>query len=173
MGYRSTFLSFLLIICTSSMVHCSLLGDNILDRNIIPDITGISRVRVTGVLSCPFPPVVRNELSLPAGLNVALTCGEKRTVISDAVTDTSGFFEITLNTVQTSLLHPDQCDNCRIAVRGTSASACIVYPGRRGALLAPINCHDTIVETLHGDEQGRGTAVHYKAEPFYFDPSYY
>lgn len=172
MRFQFVFLiSFLLIIiCMSSIAHCDLL-DNIVDRNIITDITGISRVSVFGVVECPFPALVTNEPSLPAGLNVVLTCDKGRTVISNAVTDTQGFFRITLNTLQTSLFHPNQCDECRLSVRGHYGT-CILYPGRHGALFAPINCRDVVVEQLHGDEQGRDNVMQYKGEPFYFDPRF-
>ncbi|EXC30735.1 hypothetical protein L484_027910 [Morus notabilis] len=119
----------------------------------------------------PVPAVVTNDPSLPAGLNVALTCDEGRTLISNVVTDTQGFFSITLNTLQTSLFHPNQCDKCRLVVKGHYGT-CILYPGRRGSLLAPMNCRDVVVEQLHGDEQGRDNVMQYKAEPFYFDPRF-
>lgn len=171
MAYRpALFLSFLLIICTSPVVHCSLL-DDVVDQNIISDVTGIGLVSISGVVQCYFPPPSVNEPSLPAGMKVALMCDGKRTVINDAVTDTNGFFEITLNTLQNFLFRPNKCDACRLVVTGTSAASCGVLPERRGALLAPINCRDVVVEQLHGDEQGRKVAK-YKAEPFYHDPSY-
>lgn len=165
-------LSFLLLIiyCMSSMTHCALL-DNIVDPNIVRDITGIGQVGISGVVQCQFPSHQRNDPSLPAGLNVVLACDKDRTVISNAVTDTNGFFEITLNTLQASIFHPNQCDECRIVVKGTSIG-CRAVPGRRGALLAPINCRDAVAEQLHDDKQGYVTSVHYKAKSFYFDPSY-
>lgn len=175
MAYRSVLLLSisLAIFCMSTMANCSLL-DNVVDPNIISDTTGIESVTIFGTAQCPFPPpVIRpNEASLPAGINVALTCDGGRTVISDAVTDTTGFFKITLNTLQSSIFHPNQCSrDCRIAVSSTFAG-CGVVPGRRGNLLAPINCRDVVVQQLRGDEQGHSNAVYYKAEPFYFDPLY-
>lgn len=169
MAYLSMLLSFSLIICMSSMAHCSLLGSI---GNILPDFTGINSVRVSGILECPFPTPLRNEQSLPAGINVALTCDGGRTVISNAVTDTKGFFDITLDTLQSSILHPNQCDKCRITVRRNSIASCGVFLGHRGAILAPINCRDVVVEQLHGDEKRHDNVVQYKTEPFYFDPSY-
>ncbi|EXB39100.1 hypothetical protein L484_016570 [Morus notabilis] len=170
MGYRSMFLSYMLIICMVSMASSDLL-EGIVDPNIIPDITGIRQVRVFGVVECPFPAATQRKTTLSTGTDVVLRCNDKRTTISDVVTDTNGFFEITFNTLETSLFHPNQCDRCFIVVRGTDAAGCFVSPARRGALLAPINCRDVVVERLH-DEQGHRDVLHYEAGPFYFDPSY-
>ncbi|EXC10462.1 hypothetical protein L484_008629 [Morus notabilis] len=173
MAYRSVLLLSisLAIICMSIMVNCSLL-DNVVDPKIISDTTGIESVTIFGTAQCPFPPLARpNEASLPEGINVALTCDGGRTLISNALTDTTGFFKITLNTLQSSIFHPNQCSDCRIAVSSNFAG-CGVFPGRRGSLLAPINCRDVVVQQLRGDEQGHSNAVYYKAEPFYFDPLY-
>ncbi|EXC30736.1 hypothetical protein L484_027911 [Morus notabilis] len=97
------------------MAHCDLL-DNIVDRNIIPDITGISRVSVFGVVECPFP-------ALPAGLLEVLT--ELLSSLRDEIPLIQTFMgKWSLIRAKLNDLHPQFADNCAVVSNsGNSGSS--------------------------------------------------
>ncbi|PON40040.1 hypothetical protein TorRG33x02_341370 [Trema orientale] len=105
------------------------------------------RVRVPGVLRCSIPPgQPPSRPPLVAGVNVILTCDGGKTAIGDAVTDTSGFFEIVADTWSSVLFGASNTDECRVTPRLVVAACSVFLPA--GFLDHPLGSVETITDNL-------------------------
>ncbi|PON90407.1 hypothetical protein TorRG33x02_136920 [Trema orientale] len=108
------------------------------------------RVRIPGMLQCSLPPAIPPKFPpLVAGVNVGLSCDGGVTIIGNAVTNTSGFFEIVLDSASSVLFSASKSDACRVIPRLPIALCRVWLP--KGVLENPVGAVLSITDKLFGN----------------------
>lgn len=101
MAHRSLLLLAMLLVATTSVANSFIING-----------TQIAVVTIVGQLVCaappPAPPPPPNAQPV-AGANVVLRCDDSAAVVSQALTDARGFYQFTLNTLETFIFDPSKC----------------------------------------------------------------
>ncbi|KAH7512868.1 uncharacterized protein LOC132800021 [Ziziphus jujuba] len=145
----SAYLLFLaiLVLATATSSSAQILPPFSTLPPVLQNSTNVAQVQALGVLSCtvtgtpipfvPSPPVV--------GALVNLSCDGGRTTLAQAVTNTAGFYNVTLNVVQGLLFNTTDC----ALFVGLPLVNCTIFPPR-GVLRIPLGVL-TIVPGLLGN----------------------
>ncbi|PON80659.1 hypothetical protein PanWU01x14_002150 [Parasponia andersonii] len=156
MAYPSPVIWFI----ASLLIAMTSVGHRIFPNHNLPDVTSNNdrqpEVLIPGVLRCFVPPVnCPGFPNLVAGVSVALTCGGGKTVIAEAVTNTSGFFQIVVDSSRSILFDASNTNACRVTAKLPIAS-CAVFL-HTGVLENPLGPVQTITDELFGNADGQET----------------
>ncbi|PON89785.1 hypothetical protein TorRG33x02_144650 [Trema orientale] len=161
MAYPSPVLLFI----APLLVAMSSVALRILPNHNLPDVTNNNvrqpAVKIPGVVKCFVPPLNCPGTPNPVpgvNVNVILTCNEDRTVIADAVTDTSGFFQFIVDSSSTILSGASNTAYCTAGLRIPIAGCGVFLP--KGVLDDPLGAVKTITDELfdHDVDQPLPTA---------------
>ncbi|PON89783.1 hypothetical protein TorRG33x02_144630 [Trema orientale] len=148
-----------LLAIASLLIAMSSVAPRILPNLNLPDVTnnnnGQPGVRIPGVLKCTRPVNCPGTPNLVAGVkvNVILTCDGRRTYVTNAVTDPSGFFQIVLDSSSSILFGASNTNECRVTAR-LPVIACVVFLPT-GILDGPLVPVQTITDELLGNAIGQ------------------
>ncbi|PON89784.1 hypothetical protein TorRG33x02_144640 [Trema orientale] len=156
MAYPSPVLLFI----APLLVAMSSVALRILPNHNLPDVTNNNvrqpAVKIPGVVKCFVPPLNCPGTPNPVpgvNVNVILTCNEDRTVIADAVTDTSGFFQFVVDSSSTILSGASNTADCKAALR-IPIAGCGVFLAK-GVLDDPLGAVKSITDKLFDNDVGQ------------------
>ncbi|PON38213.1 hypothetical protein PanWU01x14_314320 [Parasponia andersonii] len=155
MAYPSPVLLFIasLLIAMNSVAH------RILPNHNLPDVTSNNiapqpAVVIPGVLRCFIPPLsCPQDTPLVAGVNVILSCDGGRTAIANALTHTSGFFQIVVDSSSSILFGASNSNDCRIIPVLPIAGCGVFAP--TGVVDDPLGAVKTLTENLFRNDDSQ------------------
>ncbi|PON40039.1 hypothetical protein TorRG33x02_341360 [Trema orientale] len=136
----------------SPVAHCFSPNHNLAANAPSPSNSNrLARVRIPGVLRCSVPPRNPPRIEpLVAGVNVVLSCDGGKTVIADAVTNTTGFFEVVFDSASSISFGGSNSDKCRIRPRLPIAGCSVSVP--TGLVDDPFGAVQKILDKLLGTD---------------------